>query len=115
MNIPTERPANANETLTASETAVLIAASILVFATTILRYTGRWVLQKRLEAGKGRNGEKILGLDDRKSIVSQDPQTVPPLMSNWRQCSTCWPFSLSMGLSWRLLSRLNEEWVPTLL
>jgi hypothetical protein len=74
MDIPTERPANADETLTVSEIAVVIAASVLVFATTVLRYMGRWVLQKRLDAGKGRSGDKIWGLDDCKSVIWQDPQ-----------------------------------------
>jgi hypothetical protein len=87
MDIPTKRPANADETLTVSEIAVVIAASILVFATTVLRYIGRWVLQKRLDAGKGRSGDKIWGLDDCKSIICQVPEMVRSSMSNTGQCS----------------------------
>ncbi|CBX99796.1 hypothetical protein IAQ61_002971 [Plenodomus lingam] len=70
MDIPTERPANADETLKTSEIAVLVASSILVFFTTILRYLGRWVLQQRLEAGKGRKGERIWGMDDFFNILA---------------------------------------------
>ncbi|CAO2652677.1 Nn.00g009600.m01.CDS01 [Neocucurbitaria sp. VM-36] len=70
MDIPTERPADADETQTASEIAVLAAASVLVFVTTVLRYLGRWVLQKRLEAGKGRSGDRIWGLDDLFNVLA---------------------------------------------
>ncbi|KAH9862408.1 hypothetical protein J1614_011063 [Plenodomus biglobosus] len=70
MDIPTERPANADENLTTSVIAILVAGSTLVLVTTILRYLGRWVLQKRLEAGKGRSGDKIWGMDDFFNVLA---------------------------------------------
>lgn len=78
MDIPTERPANADETQTGSEIAVLAAASVLVFVTSVLRYMGRWILQKRLKAGKGRSGDQIWGLDDCKSMISPGPRVTFP-------------------------------------
>lgn len=66
MNIPKERPANANDTQTASEIAVTAAASVLVFITVILRYLSRWALKKRVDASKGTRTDTIYGLDDCK-------------------------------------------------
>ena len=66
MEIPTERPAHADDTVTASEIGVCVGGTILVTITVILRYTGRWILQQRMDAGKGKRGERIWGVDDRK-------------------------------------------------
>jgi hypothetical protein len=84
IEIPTARPADADDTEITSEIAIMVSASILVFVTTILRYLGRWVLRSRLHAGKGRIGDKIWGWDDCKSIISQGPQTAPFFVSNVR-------------------------------
>ncbi|KAI8943870.1 hypothetical protein NX059_001841 [Plenodomus lindquistii] len=70
MDIPTERPADADETLKSPAIAVLIAGSIVVLLTTILRYTGRFVLQQRMKAGKGRSGDRIWGLDDLFNVLA---------------------------------------------
>ncbi|PSN69123.1 hypothetical protein BS50DRAFT_521432, partial [Corynespora cassiicola Philippines] len=63
MDIPTERPANADETLTESELAVTSTAIVVVVFSVILRFLGRWVLQKRVDSGKA-NGAQVLGMDD---------------------------------------------------
>ncbi|KAL1595728.1 hypothetical protein SLS60_009417 [Paraconiothyrium brasiliense] len=66
MERSNERPSHANDTLTASEVGVCAGGIILVTVSVILRYAGRWILQKRMNAGKGKRGERIWGLDDRK-------------------------------------------------
>jgi hypothetical protein len=68
MERPTARPADASDALTVSEIGVCVGGSVLVMITVILRYIGRWILQQRLNAGKGKRGERIWGLDDRKCI-----------------------------------------------
>lgn len=61
---PTERPEHADDNLTVSEIGVCVGAAVLVTFTIVLRYIGRWILQQRMNAGKGRRGERIWGLDD---------------------------------------------------
>ncbi|KAF2441169.1 hypothetical protein P171DRAFT_366918 [Karstenula rhodostoma CBS 690.94] len=70
MERPTERPAHAKDTLTVSEVGVCAGGIILVTITVILRYTGRWILQRRMNAGKGRRGEGIWGLDDLFNVLA---------------------------------------------
>jgi hypothetical protein len=69
MDIPTERPANADETLLASEIAVNTTASIVVLAAILLRLFGRWILMQRVAAGKG-GKNTAFGLDDGKLTLS---------------------------------------------
>ncbi|KAF2015782.1 hypothetical protein BU24DRAFT_480485 [Aaosphaeria arxii CBS 175.79] len=69
MEIPTERPANADETETVSEMAVTTAAGALVAVVVVLRYTGRWVLRKRVKQGKG-SKEAVYGLDDLFNVLA---------------------------------------------
>jgi hypothetical protein len=64
MEVPKERPANADNTLTASCIAVTVSACVLVLISVFLRYLGRWVLQKRQDIGKGRTKGRVYGLDD---------------------------------------------------
>ncbi|KAK7184162.1 integral membrane protein [Paraphaeosphaeria sporulosa] len=70
MDRPPERPAHANENLTVSEIGVCVGSIVLVTITIILRYTGRWILQQRMNAGKGRRGERIWGLDDLFNVLA---------------------------------------------
>ena len=65
--IPTKLPANANETMKASELGVCVGGSILVVITVMLRYIGRWILQRRMNEGRGKQGERIWGTDDCRS------------------------------------------------
>ena len=65
--IPPKPPANANETTTASELGVCAGGSILVVITVMLRYMGRWILQKRMNEGRGKQGDRIWGTDDCRS------------------------------------------------
>ena len=74
MDIPTERPANADETLTESELAVTSTAIVVVVFSVILRFLGRWVLQKRVDSGKA-NGAQVLGMDDSK-LCTQSTQKI---------------------------------------
>ncbi|ORY12072.1 hypothetical protein BCR34DRAFT_564185 [Clohesyomyces aquaticus] len=69
MNVPTELPANANETQTVSARAVNGACCALVATTVLLRYLGRWSLQRRVAIGKGK-GQQIFGLDDLFNILA---------------------------------------------
>ncbi|KAF2683323.1 hypothetical protein K458DRAFT_452824 [Lentithecium fluviatile CBS 122367] len=70
MDIQQQGPANTDKTLTTSCIAVTTAACVLVVISTILRYLGRWVLQKRQEIGKGRDSGRVYGLDDVFNILS---------------------------------------------
>ncbi|KAJ4344584.1 uncharacterized protein N0V89_012328 [Didymosphaeria variabile] len=70
MEMPAERPSHANDTLTASEVGVCVGGIILVTISVILRYVGRWILQKRMNAGKGKRGERIWGLDDLFNVLA---------------------------------------------
>jgi cytochrome oxidase assembly protein ShyY1 len=63
MDIPTERPADADETQTSSEIAINITACVLVALVVFLRYLGRWALKRRMDTGKGKQ-ERVYGLDD---------------------------------------------------
>jgi hypothetical protein len=65
MDIPTKRPANADETQRLSEKAITGTACGLVAIVVILRYLGRWTLKRRIDLGKGKM-EKVYGLDDRE-------------------------------------------------
>ncbi|KAF1971184.1 hypothetical protein BU23DRAFT_471645 [Bimuria novae-zelandiae CBS 107.79] len=69
-DIRTERPANADDTMRASELGVCIGGSILVVITVVLRYTGRCILQKRMNEGRGKRGERIWGLDDLFNVLA---------------------------------------------
>ena len=63
------RPADADESMKVSELGVCVGGSVLVIITVILRYIGRWILQTRMNKGRGKRGEKIWGLDDCKCFT----------------------------------------------
>lgn len=63
------RTANDNETMTASEIGVCAAGSVLVVVTVVLRHMGRLILQRRMNEGRGKRGERIWGLDDGKKLA----------------------------------------------
>ncbi|KAF1996049.1 hypothetical protein P154DRAFT_609589 [Amniculicola lignicola CBS 123094] len=69
MDMPTELPANANETQTSSARAINAACCALVAITVVLRYLGRWVLGRRVAAGKGRTKE-VYGMDDLFNVLA---------------------------------------------
>lgn len=64
MDIPKERPQNADETEITAEIAVTASATVLVSISVFLRYLGRWVLKKRVKTDKVRKGSPVYGLDD---------------------------------------------------
>ena len=66
MDIPTERPQNADETEITAEIAVTASATVLVSISVFLRYLGRYVLKKRVKTDKVRKGSPVYGLDDGK-------------------------------------------------
>ena len=74
MDIPTTRPADADETQTSSELAITITASVLVAIVEVLRYLGRWVLKRRVDMGKGKR-EGVYGMDDSKSSFRSLPHS----------------------------------------
>jgi len=88
MIIPKERPANADNTLTASCIAVTVSACILVIFSVILRYLGRWVLQKRQEVRKRSTMGRIYGLDDGEWITSSATTNVANVVSFQRVIPT---------------------------
>ncbi|KAF2658322.1 hypothetical protein K491DRAFT_276322 [Lophiostoma macrostomum CBS 122681] len=69
MDIPTERPANADEKQTSSEMAITITACVLVAIVVFLRYLGRWVLKRRIDTGKGKR-ERVYGMDDIFNVLA---------------------------------------------
>jgi hypothetical protein len=96
MEVPQLPPVNANDTKTTSEIAVAVAATLLVAVTVFLRYLGRWVLQKRVEAGKARSGQTVYGLDDGKVKVGRRHCLGNQLTSS--QFSTYFQWRLLLGL-----------------
>ncbi|PVH95495.1 hypothetical protein DM02DRAFT_645316 [Periconia macrospinosa] len=68
--MPQQRPADANDTETLSEIAVTTSATVLVTISVFLRYLGRWVLQKRVQADRGGSGDAVYGLDDVFNIMA---------------------------------------------
>lgn len=60
------RPADAGETETVPEIAVTTSATVLVTISVFLRYLGRWVLKKRVQAEREGGGDLVYGLDDGK-------------------------------------------------
>ncbi|KAJ4301085.1 hypothetical protein N0V90_003175 [Kalmusia sp. IMI 367209] len=70
MGTPTEHTPNTRDNMKASEIGVCVGASVLVVITVILRYTGRWILQKRMNDGRGKRGERIWGLDDLFNVMA---------------------------------------------
>jgi hypothetical protein len=67
MDIPKQRPANADDRRTASCRAIAIAGGVVVGVVVVLRYLGRWTLKKRMDIGKGKV-ESIFGMDDSEFI-----------------------------------------------
>ena len=103
------RTADDNENITASEIGVCAAGSILVLITVVLRYTGRLVLQRRMNEGRSKRGERIWGLDDGEYTTPEYNYTMRQT-DVFAQSSTSSRFSRSSVLSLRFLSRSVGVW-----
>lgn len=65
MDIPTTRPADADDRQQSTCRAITIASCVLVGVVVVLRYLGRWTLKRRMDMGKGKQ-DMVYGMDDSK-------------------------------------------------